>query len=84
MSEQNHQPPFEWVPMDWPDPMQDLRDKAASGDEMAALIVKSADAAVEAALPEIRKAWEDQWMNPPHVKGGLADLLFPENRPTKP
>lgn len=53
---------FEWVAAEWPDPMQDLRDKAAAGDEIAALVCERVDMAVEAVLADVKLKWEAMWM----------------------
>lgn len=70
----DHQPPFEWVPADWPDPMQEWRDKADAGDKIAALIVERVDGAAETVLADVLPKWEALMM-----KGGdhcaLGDLL---------
>ncbi|WP_395443584.1 hypothetical protein [Caulobacter sp. UC70_42] len=52
------EPIYQWAPLEWPDPMQDLRDKAASGDKIAALVCERVDKAVEAVIADVKPKWE--------------------------
>jgi len=70
------QEPYEWTAADWPDPMQEVRDKAAAGDQIAALIVERVDKATNAVLADVLPKWEAQFMEgSPYCAGGLSDLL---------